>query len=129
MSTRADADDLTALNINIAEWEQRRDRDCTTKLDALLSPSLLFRRADGTVVNKDAFMLGLQKPSPFTHRRSEEVAVTVAGDRALATLVVVATRPDGAVGRYRNVRLFFHRDATWQLEFWFNDDVTALAAG
>ena len=128
MTTEPQVDLLTELNINIAEWEQRRDAACIEKLAGVLSPSLIFRRADGSVADKDTFMRGLQTPSPFAKRESHDVVVTITGDRALVTLLVIGTKHDGSAGRYRNVRLFFRSGAAWQLEFWFNDDVSALPA-
>lgn len=129
MDQQPHIDELTTLNLNIADWEQWRDAGSIAKLDAVLSPALMFRRADGSVVDKDAFMLALQKPSPFSRRASKDVAVALAGERALVTLVVEGMKPDGSIGRYRNLRLFFRRAAKWQLEFWFNDDVTNAGPG
>lgn len=118
---------LAQLNDDIAQWEQRRDEDAIRELDACLSDGLLFRRADRTVVDKATFMGALNKPGPFAARESRNVAVEIRGDRALATLTVVATRNDGTRGYYRNVRVFFRRDGNWRLELWFNDDLTSLS--
>lgn len=117
---------LTTLNTDIAAWEQRRDAEAIGRLDECLSPDLVFRKADRTVVRKDTFMKALQGPSPFTSRESRDVAVAPFDDRALVTLTVVGTKADGSVGRYRNVRVFVRREGRWQLEVWFNDDVTSL---
>jgi hypothetical protein len=117
---------LVELNVKIAEWEQRRDKDAVKRLDESLSSELVFRRADRTVVSKKAFMDALGKPGPFTKRESRDVSLTISGERALVTLIVVATKIDGSLGRYRNIRVFFRREGAWQLEVWFNDDLTSL---
>ena len=123
----SDRDRLEQINSSIGTWEQERGSEAIEKLDELLSSELLFRRADGTVVGKPEFMKALRGPSPFATRAAEDLAVEIKGDRALATLTVVTTKADGTEGRYRNVRLFVRRDDQWQLEFWFNDDVTNMA--
>ena len=124
--SESDQDQLTRTNLSIGEWEQERDPAAVAKLDEILSPDLLFRRADKTIAGKREFITGLSKPGPFTKRTSDLAAVDVRGDRALVTVIVSATREDGSTGRYRNIRLFFRRDGHWQLEFWFNDDVTDI---
>ncbi len=119
--------ELESLNRNVAEWEQRRDAEAKQELDACLSADLVFRRADGTVVGKPAFMRGLEGESPFSRRESRDVTVMVMGARALVTLTVLATsKGDGTTSRYRNVRVFFRREGRWLLEVWFNDDTTDL---
>lgn len=115
---------LKDTNLSIADWEQIRDTEAIETLDALISPELVFRRADKTVVGKRDFMAGLRKPSPFAKRESENAAVEIHGNRALVTLTVATTKEDGTRGRYRNIRMFIRRDEHWRLEFWFNDDVT-----
>jgi hypothetical protein len=121
-----DRERLEQINSSIGTWEQERDAEAIEKLGELLSPELLFRRADGSVVGKPEFMKALRGPSPFATRAAEDVAVEIKGDRALVTLTVVTTKADGTKGRYRNVRLFVRRDDQWHLEFWFNDDVTSV---
>jgi len=69
-----DEDQLERINSSIADWEQKRDADAAAKLDEILSPELLFRRADETIVGKREFMAGLRGPSPFGQRESELVA-------------------------------------------------------
>jgi hypothetical protein len=124
MLNTSDEDQLKRTNLSIADWEQKRDAEAIQKLDAIISPQLVFRRADRTVVGKDKFMADLQKRSPFATRESEDATVEIRGDRALVTLIVTTTSGDGTESRYRNIRMFIRRDEDWQLEFWFNDDVT-----
>ncbi len=118
---------LVELNLAIAEWEQRRDAAAKEKLNDCLSPDLIFRRADRAVVDKETFMKGLEGDSPFTNRESRNPSVKISGERAVVILTVVGTRRDGSRGYYRNIRLFVRTDHKWQMEFWFNDDLTSLA--
>ena len=128
MTPTSDEARLTELNVQIAEWEQRRDADGIAQLNKCLSAELVFRRADGSIVGKDAFMSGLMGPSPFARRESRDVSVTILGQRALVVVTVIGIRDNGTHGVYRNVRAFFHYDGEWQLEIWFNDDVTSFAS-
>jgi ketosteroid isomerase-like protein len=121
-----DDDQLESINASIADWEQTRDEGTIRKLDEILSPDLLFRRADKSVIGKHEFIAALSGPSPFATRESEHAVVEVRGDRALVTLTVATTKADGTKNRYRNVRMFVRRDGRWLLEFWFNDDVTQI---
>jgi len=119
-----DEEQLKRTNMSIALWEQQRDEDSIKHLDRVLSANLVFRRANKSVVGKADFMAGLAGPSPFEERHSEHATVDILGDRAVVTVTVVATKKSGSEERYRNLRIFVRRDEQWQLEFWFNDDVT-----
>jgi hypothetical protein len=129
MNTLNTLGDLLAANGRIAEMEQAADEKAEAFFRALLSDHLVFRRASGKVVGKDGedgFLSTLRK-NPFYCRLSEDVQVTEIGDHALVTLIVVATRTDdGSVHRYRNIRLFRRIAGRWQLDFWYNYEVTGL---
>lgn len=123
-----DAGTLETINSELADWEQARDEKAFRNLDELLSPDLLFHRADRTVVGKKEFMEGLSGISPFVKRESSHVAVVLREQRALATLFVTTTKADGSVNRYRNIRWFAHDGIRWRLEYWFNEDIASFAA-
>lgn len=117
---------LEELNRKIAKAEQTRDKDAKEFFKELLSDELIFRRADTTVVGKDAFINDLNEPNPFTSRTAEEITVTRCGDRALVTLILHTEKSDGTQGRYRNIRVFFFAGDKWRLEVWYNYDLTSL---
>ena len=118
---------LRSINLDIANWEQQRDAEAIDKLDGILSPQLLFRRADKTVVGKKEFKDAHSRPIPFATRVSSDVAVELRDDRAVCTLIVTTTRKDDPVSHYRNIRWFARRDDRWPMEYWFNDDIIDLA--
>ena len=93
---------------------------------------LIFRRASGVVVGKSgegSFLESLAtKPSPFILREAEEIAVTLLDGRALVTLIVVGTKADGTVKRYRNIRLFSQSGDDWKLDLWYNYELTGEPA-
>jgi len=121
--------DLTALNRLIGEMEQAGGDDAKAFFGSVLSDRLVFRRASGATVGKSGdqgFLSGLDK-NPFSWRESEDISVTELGDRALVTLMVVGKfAADGSIRRYRNIRLFSRVSGSWQLEFWYNFEITAL---
>jgi len=82
----SDRDRLKQINSSIGTWEQERDAEAIEKLEDLLSPELLFRRADGSIVGKPEFMAALRGPSPFATRAAEDPEVEIKGDRALGTV-------------------------------------------
>lgn len=119
---------LVELNNRVAEMEQTQGSEALDFFKIHLSDQLIFRRANGKVVGKsepEGFLDGLKKPGPFTSRRAEDIVVTLLDDRALVTLVVVGTRADRSVGRYRNIRLFSRSGKDWVMEFWYNYELTS----
>src|SRR5215831_11063333 len=97
---------LTELNQHMVQIEQQGGAAAQDYFRSHLSDKLIFRRANGAVVGKAAFLDGL-KNNPFQARHSEDVSVSVQKDRALVTLIVIGKRTDdGSVHRYSNVRLF-----------------------
>jgi hypothetical protein len=122
----SDEAQLIQLNRDIAHWEQQRDDEAIRKLDRCLAETLVFRRADRSVVDKATFMKALDGPSPFASRESGEPAVTINGGRAVSVVTVFTVRNDGSRNAYRNVRHFWLQGGEWRLEFWFNDDLSSL---
>lgn len=120
---------LVHLNERIGEMEQKQDEEAHKFFNAHLSDQLIFRRVSGRVVGKsepEGFLDSLKKPSAFTSRVSEDISVALLNNRALVTLIVVGTRADGSVGRYRNIRLFSRSGDDWILELWYNYEITSL---
>lgn len=123
------ADELIALNEQISVIEQQGGPEAVEFFSRHLSQKLVFRRASGKIVGKygpDGFLEGLAK-NPFRSRVSEDISVTLLGDRALVTLFVVGTRKDdGSVHCYRNIRLFSRGGDGWVMEFWYNHEVMGV---
>jgi hypothetical protein len=122
----SDEAQLIQLNMDIAQWEQQRDEGAIRKLDRYLAETLLFRRADRSVVDKASFMKALGGPSPFASRHSGKPAVTIKGERAVSIVTVFTVKTDGSRNAYRNIRQFSRQGDEWRLEFWFNDDISSL---
>ncbi|WP_027155904.1 nuclear transport factor 2 family protein [Mesorhizobium sp. WSM2561] len=121
---------LQSLNEKVAQMEEQRDDDAVQFFERHLSEQLVFRRTDGSVVGKrgaaepKSFMDTLTGPSPFLERRSQDIHVDVLGDRAVVRLIVVGTKRDGSVHCYRNIRFWSHSGEDWQLDSWYNFELT-----
>src|SRR6266498_1670832 len=107
---------LAKLNRQIAEHEDQSSGG-REFFEQHLSDQLILRRASGTVVGKKDFLKEL-KNNPFVSRVPKQIDITLQGDRALVTLIVVATEKDASVRRFRNIRLFTRSANQWLLEFW-----------
>ncbi|MGC5224194.1 nuclear transport factor 2 family protein [Micromonospora sp. DT81.3] len=116
-----DDEALRSLNKSVADWEQERDENAIQLLDNALSPDLLFRRANGEIVDKAGFIAALHGPSPFVSRASAVTALDVVGNRAVAVVTVTTTDAEGATATFRNVRVLTESPDGWRIGFWFND--------
>jgi hypothetical protein len=115
-------DVLQDLNRRFSDEEQK-GQEAVPFFERYLSDKLIFRRVSGQTIGKhgpNGFLENLKKGTPFVSRRSEDIAIELVGDRALVTLIVVGTRGDGGLDRFRNIRLFTRSEDCWILEFWYN---------
>jgi hypothetical protein len=118
---------LITLNEQSVDVEQCGGDDAHKFFDDLLSNQLIFRRANGTVVDKCVFLDGLKKPSPFSSRNCGNISVTPLDERTLVTLIVIATRADDATKHhYRNIRLFSQASGGWVMDLWYNYEIAGL---
>jgi len=111
-----DFESLTRINKEITVAEDKGDVEA---LKRHLAPALAFRRASGSVVDREEF-LGAVKPSGPRELTIQSIAL-LGRQRALVTCVV--TMPvDGKPARFENARLFVRTDAGgWQLMGWANE--------
>lgn len=123
-----DRKELERLNERVATMERQRGAKAKAWFRKVLSDQLVFRRANGTVIDKQAFLKGLDSPNPFVSRRTEGIRVMPLDDRALVTLIVHTNKADGTANRYRNIRLFSKQAKSWTMEVWYNYDMTSLTS-
>ena len=122
-----DLNTLKDLNEELAVMEQQRDEKANDWFNGLLSDQLKFRRATGSIVDKQTFLKALRDPSPFTLRESEDISIIgLEDDRALVMLVVWTKKADHSENRFRNIRLFSKQKQGWILERWYNYELTNL---
>src|SRR5262245_32981332 len=113
---------LLSLNQRMLAAEQAGDADF---LATVISDSLLFRRADKTVVDKKSFLQGVPAAATrLTDREAFDIEITVLGPAALVTLMVIAKAEVDGQRRpriFKNIRFFAQHDGVWQLEHWYNE--------
>lgn len=117
---------LKSLNERFVVMEQQRDAEAKAWFNTILSDHLIFRRADGSMVDKQAFLKSLDDPNRFVTRHMEDAHIIALDDRSLVFLIVRTTKADGTVNRYRNIRLFSKASSGWMLDRWWNYDVTTM---
>jgi len=106
---QAEIRDLALLNHEIGAAENAGDLE---RLGGMVAPSLAFRRRDGAIVDRDAF---LQTPRPG-NRQTRIESIHVYGNRAVVTCVVT----DSGVVTH-NIRLFAKQEGNWRLLGWANE--------
>jgi uncharacterized protein DUF4440 len=114
--------ELTDLNREMGRAENERD---TQFLAEHLAEGLVFRRGDGSVIDKKTYLAGLASPeNTYEFIHIEDVEVLGYGeDTALVSLRIWAKgRRSGKdfEGIYRNTRLFLRLGDKWQCALWFN---------
>ena len=82
------------------------------RLGEIVAPFLGFRRRDGSIIGRDAF---LQTPKPG-NRQTKIKSVQVYGNRAVVTCVVT----DSGVVTH-NIPLFAKEGSEWKLLGWANE--------
>ena len=103
--------ELFLLNQEIGTAENAGDLN---RLGEIVAPFLAFRRRDGTIVNRDAF---LQNPKPG-NRETQIESIHLYGNRAVVTCVVV----ESGVSTH-NIRLFAKEEGNWRLLGWANEPI------
>jgi glyoxylase I family protein len=110
---------LQELNLEIGEAEKRHDAGF---LHDVLHEDLVFRRADGSIVDKPRYLRDLPEK---TYRRVESEVIEMdegQDSAAVSVLVRAAWTSDGRsfTGSFRNTRLFTRKDGRWQCLAWVN---------
>ena len=115
---QGDVQALEQLNIQIGIAESKGDDKSRNWLDGILAPQLTFRRANGTVDNRDDFLKKVTSSNPH---ETEVVSIDLYGkDRAIVACIVTVKSKDGDK-RYHNLRLFVRHEGQWKLLGWANE--------
>jgi hypothetical protein len=120
----AEQTELIALNQRIGVAEKSRD---AVFMSEVIHESLVFRRANGTIVGKAAYLEGLSNPTnTYSKLEVSEVDAQVFETLAQVSLIVNAEGMRGETpfsGKFRNLRIFM-KDTTaphgWLCHMWFN---------
>lgn len=111
-----DHEALATLNIDIAHAETRGDKPF---FENLLAPAFAFRRANGTVVDRQHFVDAV---GPSAIRSTAIRSVTFAGTARALVSCVVTMDVQGTPRSFDNMRLFIRADqGDWKLLAWANE--------
>jgi|SRR6266568_1006652 len=112
--------ELRRLNEDIRVNEQAGE---VKFFDELLADNFLFRRANGSIVDKRQYLDGLASVTQNPYERLDTVVenVSLDGDSGVVNVFVIAKRKTmehPAV--FKNVRVFSHEGENWKLIMWVN---------
>jgi Domain of unknown function (DUF4440) len=130
----AELDVIRGLNAPM-HAEEKRGADGVGFYRELLDQSLRFRRASGTVVTRDEYLIDLANPANRRDQIKPRGAIdcTVYENTAVASVLLQvkgSNRGEPFSRLFRNVRIF-HREAPdkpWRLKVWFDDKVPETGA-
>ena len=118
--------ELRRLNEEIRVKEQAGEKPYFEKL---LADTFLFRRADGTIVDKRQYLddLGSVAKNPYERLESVVENVTLDGNSGVVNVLVLAKRKNmDRAAVFQNVRVFSHEDENWKLIMWVNTKIGDL---
>jgi hypothetical protein len=103
--------ELKTINERIGVAEQEGD---TGFLCGVLSDTLIFKRANGSVVSKEEFLAGV--PNNMFERKSSAIEVVFEDNH----LAVVSLIVEAKGNKIRNLRVFERAENGWQCVIWHN---------
>ena len=119
-------DDPTLVQLNDRFVVAERGRDVEF-FRHVLADGLVFRRADGTRVDKETYLQALADPGNRYEVLANEDVEAILFDEATA-LVSVRVHAKGVraggkfEGTFRNTRLFVRQHGEWRCAVWFNTE-------
>lgn len=89
-------------------------------LERYLHQDLVFRRADGSIVGKEAFLADLKPRERLDWElMSDEPDAADARSESVALTLIVRT----SAGSFRNMRVFVQDDGGWRCRLWVNTEL------
>ena len=118
--------ELRRLNEEMRVKEQAGEKPY---FDELLADTFLFRRADGTIVDKRQYLddLGSVAKNPYERLESVVENVTLDGVSGVVNVLVLAKRKKmERAAVFQNVRVFIRQGENWKLIMWVNTRICDL---
>jgi ketosteroid isomerase-like protein len=109
-SGTADFQALQALNQGFIRSVRMSD---VAWFDRNLSDDFLNSNADGTLVDRAAFLRQIAPPCPVSNFSVEDVRIRIFGDTAIVHGRTTYTKPDGEAGAGRYSDVWVRRGARW----------------
>jgi ketosteroid isomerase-like protein len=106
----SDLDTLLRLNHDYIESVRRSDVE---RFREILGDDFLCTLPDGSIVDREAFLLLTAKPSGLPRLEAHDVDVRLLGDVAIVHARTTFTRPDGTSGSGRYTDVWARRHGRW----------------
>jgi Domain of unknown function (DUF4440) len=106
-----DHETLSDLNRNYIRSVDGAD---TAWFDANLAGDFLNTNADGTLINRSAFIAQIRRGSAVKNIREHDVIIRIFGDFAIIHARTAYIKPDGTPGGGRYTDDWLFRDGRWQ---------------
>jgi len=109
-ASRSDLESLQALNRDYINSVQAGD---VRRFDQILADDFLCSNADGTLIDREAFLKQTARPVTISNLQAHDVNVRLMGDFAIIHAPTTYTRPDGQVAAGRYTDVWARRHGTW----------------
>ena len=106
----SDLDTLLDLNRDYIRSVQNSD---VRRFDEILADDFLCTNADGSLVDRTAFLNQTARPATISNLEAHDVNVRIMGDVAIIHARTTYTRPDGRPGAGWYTDVWARRDGVW----------------
>ena len=110
VATTSDLQTLIDLNRDYIASVQNSD---VRRFDEILADDFLCTNADGTIIDRQAFLRQTARPVGISNLEAHDVNVRIMGDVALIHARTTYTRPDGQPGQGRYTDVWARRERGW----------------
>jgi ketosteroid isomerase-like protein len=107
------ADDLSVLVQLNQDYIDAVRTSNVPRFDEILGDDFLCTLADGTLVDRRAFLAQAGQPTTARNLEAHDVRVRLFGDAAVVHAATTFTHPDGRPGRGRYTDVWARRDGRW----------------
>lgn len=109
-TTQADLDILVQLNSDYINSVQNSD---VTRFDQILAADFRCSNPDGTLVDRDGFLMQTARPVTISNLAAGDVEIRLFGDVAIIHATTSYTLPDGSLGHGRYTDVWVRQDGHW----------------
>ena len=113
VSTRTAAEDLSLLVQLNQDYIDAVRTSNVQRFGEILADDFLCTTADGTLVDRTAFLELASRPTTALQLEVHDVNVRLLGDTAIVHAATTFTHTDGRPGRGRYTDVWAHRDGRW----------------
>ena len=107
------ADDLATLVALNDDYINAVTTSNVRRFSEILADDFLCPLADGTLIDREQFLVNAAAPTTALGLRAHDVRVRIFGDMAIVHAATTFTYPDGRQGRGRYTDVWARRDGQW----------------